>query len=315
MPRYGGRGFPGDIIPAHGEARVLAELKGGYGKKPKGANMRRSRFNAMRRGAYRNKPQTWIPLAPGPQGSTSNRPDQTAYWFQTPGSISEIAPDAGWLFAITPEASNLGTLARSIVPIGGEANANEQYRVLGLSGKLHWTAQVSLEDPDNDPTAWSGFLSTYWYKVKASLAETSPAAGEPVAYPWSGGWDDTTNTQNTHVRGFVPYTNQAYSVATGDPLRGRDPRWRRDLMFHTVQPWRLEVMPIFDTVTQSVVYQYLAQRPIRVPLPRRVVCNVGRGEALACAYHVWSQSGSQAGSSPVGIFNFQDLRIKVMELG
>lgn len=307
-----------DYIPASGEGRALVEVKGKVGGKMKYRRTKRSRFAALRRGAFRKKPQVWIPLAPGPQGNTSNRPDMVDYRFSTPGSIAEQSPDQGWLFAITPELSGSATpnaQIASVLGLGGQIDPDQAYRVVGIKGSLHWTPLVSLADPPGSavPEGLFGFLKLYWYKLKASLDGSADFSGGPLEYPWSGGWDDTANTSGNHVDGFLPWT-KAHSVLTVANLRNRDPRYRMDVIHHCKVPWTLEYRPVYDSGTDNILLQPIGQYPIRLPLPRKLVCNIGRGEALACAYQVTSESGSNAASSPAGIFNFEDLRFMVHEL-
>lgn len=275
---------------------------------------RGARFRALRRGAHKTKPQVWLPIAPGPQGTTANRADNSLQYFATPGSTTESIPDQGWLFAITPEASSSSNATKSVFGLGGDIDEDQLYRVVGLKGSLHWTPLQSLSDPDRFQEAWSGFISLYWFKVEASRTTTVESMDSGLLYPWSGGWDDTANTDGIHAQSFVPWYNTV--SVTGGPatLRNKDPRYRTDVIHHVKIPWTLNVMPYYDVDNSVPVYAYVGQRPIRIPLPRKIICNVGRGQALACAYQVVSQSSTAVGSSPAGMFNFQDMRILVHEL-
>lgn len=305
------------LVPARGEAEVMARVKGAYGAK--GAGMRRyskrNRFARLRKGAFTKKPQVWIPLFSGPQGSTTNRPSITSMFRPTNGSNNEVTPDQGWLFAITPELDQ-GSLA-SVMGIGGDIDPEQRYRVVGMNGSLFWTPYTALVDPDNSFTAWSGFISLWWYKVKASLDASGDAFAEGASYPWSNGWDDVSNTEGLHVLGHVPWMNTTAIVNGPSTLRFKDPRYRADLMRHSVTPFVIDMMPLMETTggsSTSVTYVPRAQMPIRLPLPRKVICNVGRGEALGCAYQIITQSGTPVESSPTGIFAGLDLKVMVHEL-
>jgi len=283
-------------------------MKGSYRGK-------RSRFNALRRGAHRNKPQVWLPIAPGAQGSTSNRASNTLQYYANPGSTTENVPDQGWLFAITPEGSGNVQTTQSVFALGGDIDPEQQYRVVGLKGSLHWTPLQSLADPDNAPEAWSGFLSLYWYKLEASRTPTPESSDSPLVYPWSAGWDDEANTTGRTAQSFVPWYETVAVVSGPSTLRNRDPRYRVDVMHHVKVPWTIKMRPVWDnSVSDSVLFFPVEQRPIRIPLPRKLICNVGRGQALACAYQITSQSSVAAASAPVGLFNFQDMKILVHEL-
>lgn len=310
MARYGVRSGLERFIPAGGEGRALVEVRGRYGNM-KGARTKGSRFRALRKGRFTKKPQTWLPLAPGPQ-NVSNRPEVTVNYFSNPGSTEEQSPDMGWLFAITPERDLVNVT--SVMAIGGDIDEDQKYRVVGIKGNLFYTPLASLNEDVGTVEACTGFVETYWYKVKTSLDSAANLSNSPLTFPWSGGWDDTANTSGIHVQGFVPW-QQSIAVSSGpSALRNRDPRWRSDVMFHSKTPWVLPHFPYFDQTTMGVQYRAVAPCPVRIPLPCRVICNVGAGEALACAYVITSQSGVNVESSPAGIFSFNDMKIMVHEL-
>lgn len=273
----------------------------------------RSKWARMRSGSTsRRKPQVWIPLAPGPQGTTGSRTFDTSKYLPTNGSIVEFLPDQGWLFAITPELTD-GDAGASVMGLGGAIDSEQAYRVVGLKGNLSWTPQYTLSDPNNDVSAWSGWISLWWYKVEASLAGAVPSADSPLRYPWSAGWLTKSNTEGNFAQGFVTNYHAVTLNSGPSALRNKDPRYRVDVMHHVRKPWSLNVMPIIDGA-DVISNLTMNQRAVSLPLPRKVVCNVGRGEALACAYQVVSDSNVPSASSPGGLFTFSDMKVLVHEL-
>lgn len=310
---YGRRGI-GDLVPAAGEARVLAEVKGRYGKM-KSVKGRRSRFSAMRQGRISRKPQFWIPLGAGTPG-TSNRPDQKWLNRVTPGSSDENVPDMGILWAITPELSGTGHNVVSVLPVGGEADADMRYRVVGIQGKLFWTPLVSYDtgggtDLPAEPTAsYSGYIRVVWTKLRAQPDSGGSGNAE---YPWEAGFDLDSEVGPTRCIPYFPYYN-AVTIQTAPTqtitLRNRDGRYRNDIMRHYEKSWQLPLTTVWDNANGTVAYFPVAARPIEIPLPRKLVCDVGQGEALVCMYQVVSNSGIAVGSSPGGVFHFGSVRVK-----
>lgn len=268
----------------------------------------RSRFNAMRRGAMRNKAMEWIPLAPEDSDNPGSTRLQRAWNFHTTqGSNSMEAPTAGWLFAITPEnGEDQG--GNYVHPVKGSIDASSQYRVAGIRGNLWWTPVVSLnENPSVE--ALSGFLELAWYKLRRGAFNAfEPTAGTPSVYPWRR-WN-SVEAGPLAAQGFVSNLVEQ-NVST---LNNRDNRFRGDVMRRYVVPWTLNVFPVIDS-EDVVRFEYVANKPIKLPLPRKVVANVGADECLALAYQVYSQSNVNVSSSPAGIFHFDQLRVKVYELG
>lgn len=314
------------LIPAGGEAEVSARLKGRYGSM-KGSRFKKSSrrsggFAAMRRGYGKKRPQTWLLLPPGPQGSTGNRADQGLMMYDDPGSVDEQSPSSGWLFAITPEGDNgssgIGTSNVPVLGLGGSISPNLKYRFVGFKGRLYWQPFTPLTDPpEPSGEANTGFLNLYWYKVKAQM----PAGGSSQLpqYPWSGGWNDTANTTgNQHTRSFVP--NYETQIETSADARRADVRWRTDVIHHVCIPWSIQYMLAPGTWDSTGEYingaGFVAQpvKPISIPLPRKLICNIGRGEALACAYQVVSGSSVPVSSSPASRFWLADLSVKVFEI-
>lgn len=309
---YGRRGI-GDWIPTGGEGRALVEVKGRVGKTKGSYRRTASRFNAMRRGRLARKPQIWIPLASGDQSLLNNRREQVWARRETVGSVSEGIPDQGWLFVISPEEVG-GANDPTVVAFGGEADPDMEYKVVGITGRLTWTPMDSLSDPNTDPTAWSGFVRTAWVKVHSVPQE---AGSGKALYPWSGSWTDPADSTGAHVSSIFPY----YDTASVDTelnqraLAERDGRWRTDVIRRYERTFVMDYMPMvyYDAGDGTPQFSYLprANRPIQIPLPRKLVCNVGRGQALACAFQVVSQSNFPTGSAPTGVFDFSDVKVKV----
>lgn len=302
------------FIPAGGEAEVMGRVKGRYGNmKGSRRGASKQRFSRIRSGRAKRKPQTWIPLAAGTQTSMSNRPDQIFARRATNGSNDEAVPDQGWLWVISPELVGFNQ-EPSVVAVGGEADPDMQYTVAGMTGRLFWTPLQSLSDPDNDPAAWTGFIRMVWMKVRAIPDESG---SQTPQYPWSGSWSDPVDSGPTHVQGLFPnYTTVSVNNAASQrSFALRDGRYRTSIIRRYEKPWLLDMMPMtwWNSQANQVESQYSprASRPVQLPLPRKLVCNVGRGESLACAYQVVSQAATNSGSSPAGIFDFSDVKIKV----
>lgn len=313
MARYGRSGI-GDFIPTAGEGRALVELKGKVGKmRSSYYRGSRGRFNAIRQGRTRRKPQTWIPLASGDQSLVTDRGVQPWARHRNSGSVVTAAADQAFLWVISPEL--VGSAKNpTVVAVGGEADPDMKYKVVGITGHLFWTPAFSLADPNQDPLGWTGFIRVFWGKIKAM---PEPGGSGVAEYPWSGGWTDPADSSGSHLSSLVNFYDDA-SVDTEANQRAlalRDVRYRTDIMRTYVRPWHIPYMPVawYDSDDHNVVQEYLPQaaRPIQIPLPRKLVCSVGRGESLACWYQIVSQSSVPSASAPTGQFDFTDVKVKV----
>lgn len=284
------------------EAKGGAWIEGKVGSR-NGTRRRQGTLARIRSGTNtRKKAEWWRPRFPGPPSAA--KAENTQNFYYTPGSVSSDQPDRGWLFAITPERY-LGA-SQSIDP---ESDNSAQYQVAGIKGTLMYTPLLSLNDQVGDPGKNSGYVEMYWYKLRIMpyAGRLSTLTDQTQSYPWAS-WEDPADTGLTHVDGYLPQVG----IAPANQ-QGRDARWRSDVMFHCRIPWSIERNVYYDVVQDVIGEEVTKQIPIRLPLPRKVVCNVGRGECLAACYQVVSHSQTNAASSPVGVFT-SDLKVKVFEV-
>lgn len=303
--------------PMSGEGRLLAEVKGKVG----GAKMRRSNrtsFAAMRRGAMRNKPEWVVPLAPGDYGGGGGGIlDRQPHWmFYRTGSFASggvSGQTQGWLFALTPELFPRDGNDTMAGFVNYSEGANARYRVAGFQGKLHWTplypsyAITTFSSENLSGTFWYG-----WFKVDANAPPLSTDTIEE-SYPWgtfgtlAGGANGEAAT-----RTFTPIAQAGN--ATG--LFNRDARFRAKLMHSNSFTWTMKAIGQSEDSAGTGFQQSFIPTGYEIPLPRKLVCNVGRGEALALAYWYRDNSfvGGGVGGSPNSIFTFPSLRVKVYEL-
>lgn len=329
---YGRRGI-GDWIPKSGEGRALVEVKGRVGMKGRRYG-RGGKWSRMRRGIQRGKKPVWgIPTSPGGFLTPSTFEFQPHMHYHVgANSWNPLSPNAGanqgWLWALTPTIlrrdSVFQTFPGLLFPQNGQnANGNEvgmrqiydRVRIAGFTGKLMFTpnfpAGLNPTDGKYFPQTLCGRIVWAWYKVHASENDDA-SGGFTRSFPFldfSPG--DAADTADTYLPHGV---NTFYDVAQ------RDPRMRAKLMRMGTKSWRIPVAMTYNPVgAGSYEYQCMPQ-PIEIPLPRNLICDVGRDEALALAYWVRDNSivmpetEGEGGGAPDMLFNWETVRVKCYEL-
>lgn len=304
----------GDWIPTSGEGRALVEVKGRVGKMRGGRSSgTRGLRRAMRSGRYvRKSPKWFYPVAPGDNGSsgTVNYNFQKQLYYDLTGTLQSGGSNGasvGWLFALTPEVFD-----RSNTPFAGMAGDRDttadRLRIVGMTGNLFFTPLNPIIDEPADsmpPSAFTGTLITAWFKF--TQAHSSLTGGISRGYPW-GQFTPADASSAGATATFVP----SLGVPLLDSLSSLDYRERAHLMHVKHQRWRIPHV-IAGTVTDGFITSYMPQS-IQVPLPRKVIANVGKGEALAMMYYI-RDDGTINGTagSPAARFSFESMRIKCFE--
>lgn len=278
----------------------------------------RSSFTRMRKGAPQNKKPKWfLPTSPGDYGIAAGgtRALQPHMHLDLAGTIlSGNADDGyqrGWLFAMTPEVMERGGAGAAFPGLLGDQDSEyDRLRIAGMDGKLFFTPygpvnEVGPEEPFA-ATNMVGFVHWAWFKVTAGQSDIDPG-GFTRAYPWlTFGLADAAAGADT----FGPaFSEDPLTFATN-----RDWRYRAKLMAKGTKPWSIDLRNTWMDTPGSTQHQYIPH-PIEIPLSRKLVCDVGKGEALGMAYMIHTTSGvnGQTGA-PSARFDFQSLRVKCYEL-
>jgi len=304
----------GDYIPAKGEARVLAELKGSYGSKGRSmrTNRSRNRFAAMRKGKAARKPLEFIPLSPGPFASTAV------------GQKDRVCPIDGhlgtglytqWVFALTPEILDYGASDEPGMYLSDDTTEynRSRMRIVGMRGDLYYTPLAPLGIEQAIPArfdAFSGLMGWSWMRIQAGAIVGGGAGTEPV-YPF-GDFDSGTVSQNIATGGYTPHID---IIGDADSLPLADKRLRRGrgIINHGTRPWRIDT--VWNTALDPESLFPGAGRSIKIPLPRKLVCDVGQGEVLAMV--MWQKdfgTDPAISGSPSARLDYPDLRILAYEL-
>lgn len=300
MPRS--RGWK-DYIPASGEGRALVEVKGKIGRGAKRSSMR-SRFSRMRKGQSARKPLRLIPLSPGPMDTpVVEQTQQVKAWNGHAG----IDIKAEWLFAFTTDDVDPGA-GQQYPPMFNqtlEANRPERLRIVGLHGNLWWHPLLPLTP--GSPEAFTGMVGWAWLKLEASIV-SSVGSGSTPSFPYNL-WQAAGASVNIATAGMTPSIPNL-----SDPLELTYRDWRARagrIMNMGCLPWKID--GVYDVLEERLFPG--PSNAVRIPLPRRVICNIGQGEALACV--VWVKDNGSSASltgSPVGQFTFHDVYAKAYEL-
>lgn len=277
-------------------------------------------FRAMRKGIEGRKKPTWlIPLASGTVGNDAARDNQfhtQAYYGPEEGAQNYSV----WAFAITPEL--LGQGERPSVA-GVTENSTTRLRVAGMAGKLHFQPLLpsgytgNLAPDGNEalavPTQLVGFVTWAWFKVKANSTNVTGANRTDI-YPWTD-WTRGA-AENTSSQLFGPY--QGLNIDTQNDLVSLDWRGRSDAMSMGQKMWRMSLRPSNNQMisgTGNEPTYYVDAPAVEIPLPKKLVCNIGRGEALGMYLTVGDLGQTpQAAGAPSFALVYPTMRIKTFEL-
>lgn len=317
---YGRRGI-GDWIPTGGEGRALVEVKGKVGK-VRGYRTSRNKFRRMRNGFLPRKKPLWlIPKGPGENdgANVANLWSNQRHLVQLGSPQVARGPSIRWAFAITPEPMPGANNNYSV--IGNREGSNTRLRIAGMTGKLIFTPLApsgydgNLDNNDQRAAlneTSRGIVAWAWYKVRAQRQLAGEERGQ--GYPWrSFSIADAENGVNT--QGFVPFMMGLNS--TDPEVEGLDWRGGVKLMHSGMRAWRMDLAPsLYTGVSQELLGMYVVGGiPVEIPLPRKLVCDVGEGEALGMVLFVRDFSDqAEYGGSPEWRLDYASMRIKAYEL-
>lgn len=300
------------------EAKGGAWIEGKVGNRSGARRRRTGSFARMRKGAPQNKKPMWmIPMGPGDYGATGGATGRQPH-IQTPllGTLQSGGSDgaqAGYLFALTPERFERDGNEPSGIPgmLGNGGDEFDRLRIAGMDGKLLWTPVAPVYDlPTGQPPEASlltGVINWWWMKVVAQEYDESFDPQYAWGYPWASfSFSDAANLEAPNKPLLTALTSQ-------DAAR-KDWRYRAKLMGKGSKPWALTYAPYWNTDTQAQVNTFNS-RSIEIPLPRKLVCDVGKGEALAMMY--WIRDNTRAntvGGAPASVFDYSSMRVKCYEL-
>lgn len=305
----------GKLIPARGEAEVMARLKGGYGSKMMRRRSSGGRMRGMRSGRFNRKHPKWmIPTAPGDYTASLSYGQQKILFFNSNGQLQsggDTGADQGWLFAMTPEILQRTGLEPYAGLAGDSDTQYDRLRIVGMVGKLFWTPFAPVSDPGiqdpYDPSELTGSIVVCWYKVEAHAATTS--GGFVNSYPW-GSFSEADAASTADVETYLP----GIGSPTFQGTQNVDYRFRAKLMNVVHKRWTIGCA-IAHNDSGGVLIRQLMPHPIEIPLPRKLVCNIGKGEALGCAYYIRNDGTVNGiGGAPSSRFSFESMRVKCYEL-
>lgn len=278
----------------------------------------KSRFSRMRKGGGNTRrPRIVIPLGPGPMAAT--RDAQVQMMQPVNGSLGTNII-AKWAFVLTPEKLDFGGQEASPMYAATDLEENglarvvrARRRIVGFSGNLTYTPlDVLLEGADMPTSALAGLVGWAWFKIESLGA---PNTDEEPGYLF-GNFEEATAYLNIQGRGFTPNLVMA-DVSAPVELENRD--WRAKnmkLISSGYKHWRLPGDVVSDS-TGGFAGRYAAGcgNPVQIPLPRKLVCDVGRGEALAMVlWHRDFTQSSETGGAPNARLDYPDMRVKVVDL-
>jgi len=329
MPRM--RGI-GDYIPASGEARALVEVKGRVGGK--GAGMRRrsrrSNFSSLRKVPKGREPDYVIPLAAGEQFDAS-RTEQLHYQQDTQPKTSGDFGTRMWAMVLHPGLRPVGGISPPLPWVAGleENSDTSRYRVLGMQGSVYWAPTASVNE-DVGPDSCTGFIMGAWYKLERNNAIDIEADGTVVnpsfraQFPFRSfsALDQLRMAAEEQGLGVPTVTS---GTPTTDVEKVTQMDWRISNHAKPIgafcKPWRADFQPpiwSFDDVGQPVAQLQAPLLgpgyPVQLPMPRKLVANIGRNEALALFLQIEDNGSSQSISSPVGRLMWPNFRVKLLEL-
>lgn len=289
---------------------------------------KRSKFASLRKVPKGREADYAIPLAPGVAWST-NRAGQLHYQQDTQPNTSSDGTRM-WAFVLHPGLRNdEGTVPVLPWMVGLEEHSESaRYRVLGMQGSVYWTPLASV-DEEVEPYSCTGFIMGAWYKLTRhglGLENDQTTLVTPTLrrqFPFRSLTASDSQLLARKEAGYgVPQVDTAIQPGAEDQVIAQD--WR--LAEHAkpigafCRPWRADYNPsqfTFDDAGQTVAVVNLARLgpgyAVRLPMPRKLVANIGRNEALALYLQIEDNSSGSI-SSPVGRLTYPDFRVKLLEL-
>jgi len=291
---------------------------------------KRSKFSSLRRMPKGREADWVIPLAPGINPSVAEG-NQLHMEYGTPASTAGSL-SRWWQFVLHPGTRpDQGATPQLPWVAGLEENSeSSRYRVMGMQGEVYWTPTATLNE-EVDPFSCTGFIAGAWYKLKRSNGIDIDSDGSTIVNPVFRA-QFPFRSLSTLDSGRMAAEESGYGLPY--PLGGSadyleegqliQQDWRlvehANAIMPFCKPWRCDfVAPIFgfDDTGQPVTVSQTAQlgpgSAVRLPMPKKLVANIGRDEALALYLMVWSTA---AGSykAPQGVLTYPCFRVKLLEL-
>jgi len=297
------------LIPAKGEAEVMARIKGAVGAKSAGYRRRpKDRFAKMRA----VKSRTFVPLSARnyPNGGAMGEQGQMTT-YQVAGSTLATNQPA-WLFCIHPGADGGNT--GDPFMLGNKYSEFQQgnstlMRLVGMKGNINW---VPLFGNPQGETLYqencSGMFYGAWIKIKRTMQTTLLGAGDP-RWPF-GDW------RQSSVAHFPPKFQAGYlpdpqldnaSVAALETVR--DWRVEHETIMKFEFPWRVDYVMNSASPTSS---SFGGAHTYKLPIPRKLVMNVGDDTALALVYRIFDNDVH--GGGPDGQFNHANFCVQLADI-
>lgn len=293
------------LIPARGEATVSAQIKGSIGAK--GSRMRRkpqNRFAKLRKVSS----VLAVPFASSSYPNSGVFGEQGQMWCNSVGASTYGTNSRRWLFCIHPgsDVPSGNPFLAGLEDEGSSAEANSaSYRIVGMVGSVYWTPTFSAPLSENVlGENCSGMFYGAWLHLKKGMNfTTSTREWEFRRWPES----NVTHLVPGVEMGYLPV--DVPSASTQAVLDAHDARTAGATMQRFCFPWRADYVYDPSAPTQSA----LGGAPsYKIPLPRKLVMNVGDQDALALVY--WVKDNGQRGGAPDGIFNYADFGVKMHRL-
>jgi len=294
---------------------------------------KRSSFSRLRKMPKGREADYVIPLGPG-VNPTQSQGDQLHFQMQTLGT-SAGGPSRLWQFVVHPGLRPDGGTSPQLPWVTGleEHSESARYRIMGMQGDVYWTPMYSNNE-ELTPQECTGFIAGAWYKVRRTNAIDIEADGTTIVNP--------AFRAQFPVRSLSVLDSQrmaaeeaGYGIPTGivgtTPYREEGQIVQQDwrLCEHAkpigmfCKPWRADFIPPiygFDDTGQPVTTAAIGQlgpaQAVRLPMPRKLVANVGREEALALYLQIWGgiSGTSPSYGAPWGLLTYPTFRVKLLEL-
>lgn len=334
-----------DLIPARGEAEAAIKLKGAYGGR--GGSMyrrtKRSKFSSLRKVPKGRRAEYAIPLG---VGESMDSPDiSQLHIAQSTGGSTVDGIHRQWMFVIHPGIRPaIGTTP--VLPwMMGQSNTSEEarYRVLGLQGKIHWRP-LTTGTEDAFPLECCGYIAGAWYKLRRSdaLNVDGVTVLENSIYnrfPWRSlnavdslrtavegagfGINDSLTNANVQL-GTDQFTTASMDAARAQVRIGQQTDWRladKSPIGQFCVPWKAEYVPrqwvwsvSADDFAKAEPAEMGASAAVSIPLPRKLIANVGGDEALGFYFMSWNVGDNTSVKHPIGRMDYPTFRVKLLEL-
>lgn len=310
----------------YSEAKGGAWIEGKVGRSTKWSrrNATRRKWNRLRSGvSAKKKPRVMIPLGPPPStveiGGEDAQLGQVQY---LDGSLGTQLYQR-WLFVMTPEklvmedlnvsplyaATNEGDTVAADKDPGSQID--DVVRIIGMRGSVYWTPQTPLGEPASlSPENFTGKWGYAWTVQRAT--GTTSADGTP-AYLF-GNYDEATSANGIAGRGLMPVQGVGAYLGNLANIDWRLSQAKMSILKYGMGRWRIpaEYTTAFDS-SGAITEQRLLPLPpssYRIPVPRKLCVDVGKGKALCLI--IWYRDDNpsgEVGGAPAARLDYHDFRV------